>query len=207
MISKVDKKTVMTRLKAPARREQLMSVAMRLFAAHGFDATTTAAIAEAAGITEPVLYRHFKSKRDLFINVLRNSTRIILANWSQAVAQSADAQAQLRSIAAAVSTSLPEISDAQRVLYGAAIRMDDPVILEAVGDHANELNGVIAALVVQGVQAGQFRKDMDVQSMTWALINACTGYAFTRLNFPSRQMDIRISIDLILRGMTNHSEK
>ena len=42
-----------------------MDVATKLFARNGYEATTTAAIAEAAGVTEPILYRHFEGKQDL----------------------------------------------------------------------------------------------------------------------------------------------
>ncbi len=59
----------MARLKAPQRREQLISVATRQFAKFGYDATTTDAIAKAAGVTEPILYRHFGSKQELFIAI------------------------------------------------------------------------------------------------------------------------------------------
>ena len=45
----------MPRLKAPQRREQLIEVATKLFARNGYEATTTAAIALAAGVTEPIL--------------------------------------------------------------------------------------------------------------------------------------------------------
>src|SRR5678816_4577194 len=61
----------MPRLKAAQRREQLIDVATKLFAKTGYEATTTAAIAEAAGVTEPILYRHFKSKQELFVAIVR----------------------------------------------------------------------------------------------------------------------------------------
>ena len=61
----------MPRLKAPQRREQLIEVATKLFARNGYEATTTAAIALAAGVTEPILYRHFKSKQELFVAIVR----------------------------------------------------------------------------------------------------------------------------------------
>ena len=43
-----------------------IDVATKQFAKHGFDAATTASIAKAAGVTEPILYRHFDSKRALY---------------------------------------------------------------------------------------------------------------------------------------------
>ena len=64
-----------SRLKAPQRREQLIAVATKQFGKFGYDATTTAAIADAAGVTEPILYRHFGSKQELFIAITRESRR------------------------------------------------------------------------------------------------------------------------------------
>src|SRR5689334_17648135 len=73
----------MPRLKAPQRREQLMEVATRLFARLGYDATTTAAIAEAAGVTEPILYRHFESKQELFVAIVKEVSERTMRHWRE----------------------------------------------------------------------------------------------------------------------------
>src|SRR3954471_19893320 len=71
----------MPRLKAPQRREQLMEVATKLFAKNGYEATTTAAIAAMAGITEPILYRHFKSKQELFVAIVKSVSGKTIKHW------------------------------------------------------------------------------------------------------------------------------
>ena len=53
------------RLSAPARREQILDVALDVFAS-GFHGASMNDIADAAGVTKPVLYQHFDSKRDLY---------------------------------------------------------------------------------------------------------------------------------------------
>jgi AcrR family transcriptional regulator len=58
-----------TRLSSDERRLAIMSVAVPLFATKGFDALTTKEIADAAGISEALLYRHFDSKQALFLAV------------------------------------------------------------------------------------------------------------------------------------------
>lgn len=55
-----------TRLPAAERREQLLAVALESFAAKGFHETSMNDVAEAAGVTKPVLYQHFASKRALY---------------------------------------------------------------------------------------------------------------------------------------------
>jgi AcrR family transcriptional regulator len=58
------------RLSASQRRRQLLDVALRLFATRGYTATTMDDIAEAAGVTKPLLYQHFDSKRALYVELV-----------------------------------------------------------------------------------------------------------------------------------------
>ena len=56
-----------TRVSSEERREQLIEAAVKEFAANGFHATSTTAIAKRAGISQPYVYALFPSKRDLFL--------------------------------------------------------------------------------------------------------------------------------------------
>jgi AcrR family transcriptional regulator len=58
------------RLPAARRRSQLLEVALDRFAANGFHRTSMDDIADAAGVTKPVLYQHFGSKRALYLELL-----------------------------------------------------------------------------------------------------------------------------------------
>jgi AcrR family transcriptional regulator len=60
-----------TRLTGPNRRRRIMRAALLLFSEKGFDATTTKEIAQAAGISEAVIFRHFESKDELYAAILR----------------------------------------------------------------------------------------------------------------------------------------
>ena len=54
------------RLSAPVRREQIVATALDLFARRGFEGTTTRAVADAAGISEALLFRFFPAKESLY---------------------------------------------------------------------------------------------------------------------------------------------
>jgi AcrR family transcriptional regulator len=58
------------RLSATERRALIEEAGARLFARHGFDATTVEDIVSAAGVSKPMLYRHFESKRDLHMRLM-----------------------------------------------------------------------------------------------------------------------------------------
>ena len=53
------------RMAGADRPQHLIETAIRLFTEGSYHGTTTAQIALAAGVSEPILYRHFASKRDL----------------------------------------------------------------------------------------------------------------------------------------------
>ncbi len=61
------------RMSAEKRHEQILNIARKLFAERGFHGTTTYELARAAGVSEALLFRHFKSKRDLY--------RAMLVGW------------------------------------------------------------------------------------------------------------------------------
>ncbi|MDN4620309.1 TetR/AcrR family transcriptional regulator [Paenibacillus sp. PsM32] len=56
-------------------KPQLLMIALSQFAQHGYEGTSLADIASEAGIKKPSIYAHFKSKEDLFLNVLRQTFR------------------------------------------------------------------------------------------------------------------------------------
>jgi AcrR family transcriptional regulator len=58
------------RLPVAERRALIVEAAGRLFGERGYDATRLDEIAAAAGVTKPILYRHFDSKRDLYLALL-----------------------------------------------------------------------------------------------------------------------------------------
>lgn len=61
------------RLSAADRREQLLGVAVHVFAQKGFHNASMNDVADAAGVTKPVLYQHFTSKRELYIATLETA--------------------------------------------------------------------------------------------------------------------------------------
>jgi AcrR family transcriptional regulator len=67
------------RLPAAARRTQLLDVALDRFAANGYHDTSMEEIADAAGVTKPVLYQHFSSKRKLYLELLERVGQELVA--------------------------------------------------------------------------------------------------------------------------------
>ena len=109
----------MARLKAPQRREQLIEVATKIFAKWGYNAATTAAIAEAAGVTEPILYRHFASKQEMFVAITRAMSEQTLKHWNELIGHVGDAATdKIRTIAREFPNHIRQTEDAYHVIHG-----------------------------------------------------------------------------------------
>src|SRR5262249_59033947 len=74
------------RLTAGERRAALIDAGLRVFACGSYSGATTAEIAREAGVTEPILYRHFASKRDLYFACLDETWSRLRAAVEEVVA-------------------------------------------------------------------------------------------------------------------------
>ena len=84
-----------TRLPALQRRRQLLNVAVEAFGTSGFHKTSMSALAAAAGVTKPVLYQHFRSKSELFLEVLRDIGGRLRDDLAKAVADATSPHSQV----------------------------------------------------------------------------------------------------------------
>lgn len=66
-------------------REHILRAAIEAFSARGYDGTTTAAVARAAGVTQPLVHHHFGSKEGLFIATLDSLFEPLMARLRAAV--------------------------------------------------------------------------------------------------------------------------
>ncbi len=85
------------RLPVAERRALIVEAAGRLFGERGYDATRLDAIAAAAGVTKPIVYRHFDSKRDLYLALL-DRHRADLSGFVGAMPADGTAEERLRAV-------------------------------------------------------------------------------------------------------------
>ena len=73
------------RLTAEARRAQLLEVARDVFASDGYHGAAMEQIAVKAGVTKPVLYQHFESKKELYLGLLEEDIARLLDDIRHAI--------------------------------------------------------------------------------------------------------------------------
>src|SRR5271154_2266884 len=106
------------RLTAEQRRHQLFAVALELFSQRGYRATTMDDIAEAGGVTKPLLYQHFSSKRALYLELVDSIARDLLTAIGSAVVQAEGPRQQVEMGFAAYFGLVVSHEAEFRLLYG-----------------------------------------------------------------------------------------
>lgn len=139
------------RLSADRRREQLLEVALRLFATSGFNATTMDEIAEAAGVTKPLLYQHFDSKRALYLELVRSVANSLLEAIGKAVAEAEGPRQQVEGGFAAYFHLVVSRADAFRLLFGSDVP-NDAELSRAVRDVEDSIAEAIEVLIDAGLE-------------------------------------------------------
>ncbi|MFM8794903.1 MAG: TetR/AcrR family transcriptional regulator [Acidimicrobiales bacterium] len=77
-------------MSATERREQILAVALQAFARAGYHNTSMNDIAEQLGVTKPVLYQYFDSKRALYLELLDHVGRDLVNHVTRAAAAAGD---------------------------------------------------------------------------------------------------------------------
>ena len=113
------------RLPAAERRDQLLAVALDVFSAQGFHATSMNDIATAAGVTKPVLYQHFPSKRGLYLELLRDVGDRLMAAIGKATAEAGSPHKQVERGFQAYFHFVAEERTSFVLLFGSGARRDE----------------------------------------------------------------------------------
>ncbi len=106
------------RLPAARRRRQLFDVALETFSRRGFNDTSMDDIAEAAGVTKPVLYQHWRSKRALYLELLDYVGSELLRSIVEATSDAQGPRQRVEAGFAAYFHFVAERESAFRLLFG-----------------------------------------------------------------------------------------
>ena len=139
---------MVSRLPAARRRRQLLDVALEVFAHKGFHQTSMEEVADAAGVTKPVLYQHFGSKRELYLELLEDVGGQMMTAVAKAVAQARGPHQQVEAGFAAYFRFVAEHEEAFKLLFGGGARRDAEfadAVRHVEGSIADELARLIEA--------------------------------------------------------------
>jgi AcrR family transcriptional regulator len=159
---------VSLRLPAAERRSLILTVARHEFAEKGYHATSMDDIAEAGGVTKPVLYQHFDSKRALYLALIDDLAANMLQAIGDATANAPDGRTQTERGIIAYFEWMSANQDAFVVLFGSGSRNDEE-FATAVRNVERLVTEAIAPLIDAGLDREHQRR------LAYALVGMSEG--------------------------------
>jgi len=168
------------RLPADERRRAIVQSALRVFSAGSYAGATTAEIARGAGVTEPVLYRHFASKRDLWVACLEAAWEEFRDGLDDAVDEllsASDREELLETMPLqGVPPLPPSVARWKKALMpnlwlqGLTEAGEDREIRRHLARHMRVVHDHVAGKIRQGQEAGIVAADRNPDAEAWMMI-------------------------------------
>ena len=156
------------RLTAVERRQAVLDTACRVFSRSSYRGATTAEIAREAGISEPILYRHFGSKRDLYLACMEEAWGSFRAVCEEALA--GDPERSLGAIADAYMVRGRKIRVIDLWIQALNEASDDKVIAAAVRKQIREVHDFFADVIRDGQRLGVINETRDPVAEGWIFV-------------------------------------
>lgn len=180
-----------------------------MFATRGYEATSVADLAAAAGVTRTVLYDHYSSKKELYLAVVDQQNRAMVGTVAEAITGTGDPRARMRA------TVLSYLGFTRAHPWAAGLLVSpppsgDPEIDAAVAQHERARYDAVAALLADDLERAGARLDglaaSQVAAMTAAGVDALSRWS--QLHPEAALEDVAdLAVRLLWGGMTRLGQK
>ncbi len=159
------------------KKKSLIDTAVRLFAEQGYDGTTTLQISREAGVTEPLIYYHFKGKEELFTHILKEAFDEYMARLEALPQQTEEEFTKIENLIAASQKAAADMPRRIRlVMSSCPARIKDPAHV-----CASRMLGIydwyrdyLTACLERGIASGEF-VPVPVPETVYVLISMING--------------------------------
>jgi AcrR family transcriptional regulator len=189
------------------RRSGILRAARKVFARHGYDGATMDDVAEACSIAKGTLYLYFKSKRQIYLGVLKEDLGSLREATSQAIGQATTAEARIRAFVTARFAFCEKHRDFFRIYNSdvSAIFISVHPTQKDLREFYLEQANMLAGIIREGVRSGELR-EVPAEAAAFAIYDMTRASIARRvLGLTNGEGDADTLINLILRGIARHA--
>jgi TetR/AcrR family transcriptional regulator, cholesterol catabolism regulator len=165
--SSIERKgSIVPEARSQPRRSEILAIAARIFAEHGFEATTVRRISDAAGILSGSLYHHFDTKEEILHAIMRPFVKELRDRYEMFARSATPSDQILRAMLHFALTHM------RCLPYECAIIFNDRKLFRRTAEfryvHKTglEISHVWYSVIFEGVRSGVFRDDLNVELTT-----------------------------------------
>ncbi|GAO36252.1 TetR family transcriptional regulator [Sulfuricella sp. T08] len=160
---------------AEERQEEIVQVAIELAAKSGVDAVTTQDMANAMGLTQGAIFRHFPTKDEIWLAAIRWIRIGLLSVVETAAARSENPLEALENIFFAHLSFISRHPGFPRIVFSDQLLRRDTRLKQLIQEVITGYEGKIAAILTQAKATGFARPDLDESSAATLFIGMIQG--------------------------------
>lgn len=192
-----------TRKSAATRKAEIVEAALRLADRLGPDRMSTEAVANAVGITQAGLFRHFPRKQVLWEAVADRIGTMMEEGWAEALRGKARPGDKIRALVVAQLRLIRATPAIPAILFSRELHTDNDGLRTAFLALLGRFHRRIAGLVGEGIDAGEWDADLDPGDAAFLILGLVQGLA-VRWSVAGRGFDLVAEgerlLELLLRG-------
>ncbi len=177
------------RKSAEARKAEIIDAALHLADKVGPDRLTTSKIAEAVGLTQPGIFRHFPTKQDLWEAVASHIGSMMEACWKKAGNGDRPATDRIRVLIGTQLRLIQSTPAIPAILFSRELHTKNKGLRNAFFGLMSRFHRLIAGQVAQACAAGELRKDIDPDDAAFLIVGLVQGLA-VRWSISGRNFDL-----------------
>lgn len=150
---------------------------LRLADELGPDRLTTGAVAQAVGLTQPGIFRHFPTKQDLWLAVFAHIAVTSAAAWDVALTQNGDPLARVNALLRAQLRQIAANPAIPAILHSRELHVENEALRAQVVGLMGQFQGHLTAALKAGQADGVFRADLAPKDAVVLLVSLVQGLA------------------------------
>lgn len=163
------------RLSADLRRQQIADTALRLIASEGAARLTASHLAEAVGVSDAALFRHFGSMADIVLAAVAQFGELLAASLADMPEAPTARLEKFFCHRLRLVSSRPEVM--QLAFNERLADAADAAGAQLVRQHLAASRQFLQHCLAQGQATGEFRRDVQVQALVWTVTGHMRGAA------------------------------
>jgi len=181
------------------RKEEIVRAALKVIGQKGAGALTTASIAEAAGMSEANIYRHFGGKEDIYYALAEFIGSAVMGKAATIAAGSRKPCEKLETIFFSHMALIEEHPGIPRFIFSDDIRMGHRKLAEKISFRLTNYIDTLAGIIEAGVIEGDFRQNLSPRETAQTLLGMIQSTAL-RWTMGGESFDIKTEAEKIWRN-------
>ena len=149
------------RLSAEERKKIILKSAVKVFARSNYRAAKMADIGAESGVSEAMVYKHFPSKKAIFLRILQHISGRIIIIWEAETEKNLNALSTLKNMGTAYYHRMKDHPDELKIQFQAISEIDDEDIANQLRQDHIRYIGYFESILKKGIREGSISSNID----------------------------------------------